>query len=594
MTQITEANIEPGVTTSPATVEDIKGLLFDQFPVLADAHQSVPRMRELILQLAVRGKLVPQDSNDEPASELLKKITAEKARLIKEGKIKKQKPLDPIDQDELSYGLPGGWEWVRLGDTGFTQTGNTPPTNNPQNVGDHIPFITPGDIQHPQIDYNQRGLSEIGLSRGRLIPAGSVMMVCIGGSIGKANLTNSDVSCNQQINVITPYHPLNGRWILISLWTPYFQKIVIDKAGTGTLPILSKSKWERIPVGVPPLAEQRRIVAKVDQLMSLCDELEARQEERNQGRVRLNKTALHSLTEAQEPEAFITHWNRIHSHFDLLYDTPETVPDLRQAILQLAVRGKLVPQDPGDEPASELLKKIAAEKARLVAEGKTKKQKPLPPIDPDEVPYDLPGGWKWVRYGEVVLRSQTGPFGTQLHKRDYVNGGYPIVNPSNLRNNKITPDPNKAVADSVRKRLPRYVLANGDVVLARRGEMGRAVKVTDQEDGWFCGTGSMFFRLPGDVDADFLVLLLTSSMCREYLMGTSVGMTMNNLSDSILQAMPVVLPPLPEQQRIVAKVDQLMSLCDELKAKFGAAQAVQGRLLDAVVDQVVNGGDQTG
>lgn len=234
----------------------------------------ITRLRQNILQEAVQGKLVPQDPNDEPASVLLERIKEEKERLIKEGKIKKEKPLPPISEDEIPYELPKGWEWVRLGEIGETHTGTTPSTKHPEYFNGEIPFIKPADITDKGINYNNESLTLLGVNKGRLIPKDSVMMVCIGGSIGKCYYTDRDCSCNQQINAITAYGNMHGKFLYYFLSSPYFYKQVLARATGSATPIINKNKWSNILFPLPPLSEQKRIVEKVDQLMALCDELE--------------------------------------------------------------------------------------------------------------------------------------------------------------------------------------------------------------------------------------------------------------------------------------------------------------------------------
>jgi type I restriction enzyme S subunit len=248
---------------------------FDNFEMLADAPNDVQKLRELILQMAVRGKLVAQDEKDEPASVLMEKIKAEGNLLIKEMSIKKLNSLPPIEMNEIPYDLSEGWKWVRLGDLGQTQTGTTPSKSNPGFFGNEYAFLKPGDISDNFVEYSNEGLSSLGIENGRLIKAGSILMVCIGGSIGKVNWVDRDCSCNQQINVFTPFLNLDSRFLTYFMRSRYFQDEVILMAPQTTLPILSKGKWELIPFPLPPLKEQHRIVARVDRLMSLCDKLEA-------------------------------------------------------------------------------------------------------------------------------------------------------------------------------------------------------------------------------------------------------------------------------------------------------------------------------
>lgn len=254
--------------------------------------------------------------------------------------------------------------------------------------------------------------------------------------------------------------------------------------------------------------------------------------------------------------------------------------DLRKAILQAAVQGKLVPQDKNDEPASELLKRIQVEKSMLIKDGKLKKEKPLPPITEDELPYDLPDGWVWCRLGEATLFVATGPFGSMLHKSDYVKSGIPLVNPANMQNGSIVPSERMLVDETTRERLSSYVLHEGDIVVARRGDLGRCAVVTQSEDGWICGTGSFFLRLAPSMFLPFFLLFFQTSLCREQLMGGSVGTTMSNLNHTILKSIYFPLPPIKLQQRIVSKVNELMAMCDELEAAEKELDALEGHFFD--------------
>ena len=249
-------------------------LLEMHFDIAFAAPDGIRKLRELILSLAMKGKLVPQDPNDQPASALMNEIEAEKKGLEKEGKIRQQSPLPKIKSDEFRYQLPEKWVWARLGELGETQTGTTPPKKDNENFGKFIPFIGPGDIKNYVIDYSGEGLSEIGISRGRLIEKNSVLMVCIGGSIGKHAVNDRDITCNQQINSITPYKRDSVNYLFYAMATQYFQNMVISQAGGSATPIINKQKWSSIPVPLPPAGEQRRIVEKIGQLMARCDELE--------------------------------------------------------------------------------------------------------------------------------------------------------------------------------------------------------------------------------------------------------------------------------------------------------------------------------
>ena len=264
--------------------------------VYIEDFELISQLRQSILQEAVSGKIVPQNPKDESASELLKKIKSERQKLINEGKIRKEKQLSPISEDDIPYQLPKGWEWVRLGDLGETQTGTTPSTTKSEYFGGIIPFIKPADICPNGINYSNGSLTEEGLNQGRLIPPDSLMMVCIGGSTGKSYYSDRDCSCNQQINTIKGLCGLSGKFLFYFTASPYFQGRVWTQSTGSATNIINKQKWASIPFPLPPLSEQRCIIEKVDQLMKLCDELEAK--------IKENQTNSELLMEAVLKEAF--------------------------------------------------------------------------------------------------------------------------------------------------------------------------------------------------------------------------------------------------------------------------------------------------
>ncbi|GAB1366444.1 hypothetical protein MASR1M36_13150 [Candidatus Cloacimonadaceae bacterium] len=233
----------------------------------------VEKLRQAFLREAMQGKLVPQDPNDEPASELLKRIKAEKARLIKEKKLKPGKELPPIKPEEIPFPIPDNWAWCRLGQIGITNTGSTPSTLRKEFFGNYIPFIKPADITLQGIRYNNEGLSSLGISEGVLIEKNSILMVCIGGSIGKSFYNSIDVSCNQQINTISMLTEMSCVIIQHWLQSDYFQKELWRRASGGTTPIVNRTKWERVLIPIPPLLEQHRILCKLEVAMRLFDDL---------------------------------------------------------------------------------------------------------------------------------------------------------------------------------------------------------------------------------------------------------------------------------------------------------------------------------
>ena len=267
--------------------------------------------------------------------------------------------------------------------------------------------------------------------------------------------------------------------------------------------------------------------------------------------------------------------------YDRISDADDAIPRLRRFVLDLAVRGKLVEQDAGDETAAELLKRIAKEKARLVKAGEIPPAKAFDLPTANDLAFPVPRHWHPVFVATILNELQTGPFGSSLHQSDYRLGGIPVINPASLQNEQIVPIDKMAVDEKTLERLASFKLRSGDIVMARRGEMGRCAIVTETEAGWLCGTGSLILRPSALIYAQFLVLVIGSPFGREYLGNSSVGATMQNLNQAILLNLAFGLPPLAEQHRIVAKVDELMALCDRLQQARAGREALRDRLTTA-------------
>lgn len=268
-------------------------------------------------------------------------------------------------------------------------------------------------------------------------------------------------------------------------------------------------------------------------------------------------------------------------------------PTLRKSILQAAISGRLTEQRAEDGDARDLLAAIRKEKTRLVREGKLKKEKALPAITEDEVPFEIPENWCWARFGDIMQFVSTGPFGTMLHKEDYVTNGTPLVNPMNMRDGNIIPSQNKSVSKETCERLTSYRLHEDDLVFARRGELGRCARVTKKEDGYLCGTGSFFAHPAGNIRPSYLVLLFKSSFIISYLMASSVGTTMNNLNHSILKKCPCPLPPLDEQDRIVQRMNDFQAELSKLESDEQQLDALEtsfpSRMKASILQAAISG-----
>lgn len=358
----------------------------------------IKKLRELILELAVRGKLVPQDPNDEPASELLKRIAAEKEALVKGGKLKKQKPLPPISNEEKPFELPAGWMWVRWSEIAL-KIGDID-HKMPHEVENGIPYVSPRDfLGKNKIDFiNAKKISRDDFLRlaEKIQPQSGDIIFPRYGTIGANVLVQTDIEflASYSCCVIKTFPNLiSEKFQFYYSISPLVVRLCREAENKTTQPNVGIKSIQEFYFPVPPFSMQNKIAAKVDELLALCDQLEQQSYQQLDAHNQLVDALLATLTQSQNANELASNWQRLAAHFDTLFTTEYSVDALKQTILQLAVMGKLVKQDPNDEPASELLKRIAAEKDALVKAGKIKKQKPLPPISDEEKPFELPEGW---------------------------------------------------------------------------------------------------------------------------------------------------------------------------------------------------------
>jgi type I restriction enzyme, S subunit len=553
----------------------------------------IKKLRELILELAVRGKLVPQDLNDEPASVLLEKIAKEKKRLIKEGKIKKEKPLPEIGEDEKPFELPVGWKWIRLGVFSEIMGGKRLPSGHSFSPA-KTPYIyiqvtnmKGGTITKDNLKYiSEETHSEISrytISKGDLY-------ITIAGTIGDVGLVPADfdgMNLTENAAKIV-FSEINKIWLQKALSSKALQQQFTEKTNQLAQPKLAIHRVASSCIALPPLAEQHRIVVKVDELMALCDQLEQQQIESSDTHQTLVETLLSTLTHATDQKEYTKTWQRMADHFDTLFSTEQSIDQLKQTILQLAVMGKLVPQDPNDEPASMLLEKISKEKKRLIEERKIKKEKSLPEITEDEKPFDLPEGWAWARIGDASIFTE---YGMSEKTFDGIDG-IPVLKMGDIQGGTVILGGQKLVPINV-EGLSSLLLKRWDLLYNRTNsaELVGKTGIYDGPDGAYT-FASYLIRIRCSeecVHPKYLNLSMNTPLFRvtqiEPHLKQQCGQA--NVNATIMRNMIVPIPPIDEQDRIVAKVDELMALCDTLKARLNDAQTTRIQLADAIVEQAV-------
>ncbi|MGD2858854.1 restriction endonuclease subunit S [Escherichia coli] len=554
----------------------------------------IKKLRELILELAVRGKLVPQDPNDEPASELLKRIAAEKAELVKQGKIKKQKPLPEISEEEKPFELPEGWEWTTL-----TRIAEINPKIDVSDDEQEISFIP-----MPLISTKFDGSHEFEIKKWKDVKKGYTHFA--NGDIAIAKITpcfeNSKAAIfsglkngigvgTTELHVARPFSDIiNRKYLLLNFKSPNFLKSgesqMTGSAGQKRVPRLF---FENNPIPFPPLQEQERIIIRFTQLMSLCDQLEQQSLTSLDAHQQLVETLLGTLTDSQNAGELAENWARISEHFDTLFTTEASVDALKQTILQLAVMGKLVPQDPNDEPASELLKRIAQEKAQLVKEGKIKKQKPLPPISDEEKPFELPEGWEWCLFEDIIDIQSGITKGRNLSNRTLVK--VPYLRVANVQRGYLDLTEIKQIEIPIEEK-EKYQVVKGDLLITEGGDWDTVGRTTVWCHDWYIANQNHVFKgrnIGQDVDPYWLETYMNSPFSRQYFANASKQTTnLASINKTQLRGCPVAIPPSSEAKKIMSKLHIFYKLCEELKNHIQSAQQTQLHLADALTDAAVN------
>ncbi len=537
--------------------------LIAAFESVAEAPDGVARLRELVLQLAVRGRLVPQDDGDEPATELLQRVAAEKAKLVMEKKIRKPKALPPVSADDVPFDVPDGWAWVRMDDLlQFVTSGSR---GWAKYYSDDGPvFLRIGNLDYDTTDLDLANIQRVsppeGAEGSRTAVAAGDFLISITGDTGMVGLVPDGLGrafINQHIALC---RPLSGVWpafvarvctsLLVrdQLWD--YQRGIKNSLGLNDIRVLL--------LPLPPLAEQHRIVARVDELMGLLDRLEAARDSREATRVALRDAALAALRDADSAEEVEVAWQRIAERMDDLFTDPADVEPLRQTVLQLAVRGRLVPQDETEEPASVLLGERA--------------------LSLDENP---PAGWSW---SSIRLLGDIRGGGTPSKREStFWDGDVPWVCPKDMKRDfigesilSVTP---LAVEKSSVKMIPSPAL-----LMVVRGMILAHSFPTALTTGTVTVNQDMKALIPFDTRVAPWLLLASKGLKREFLnlVQRSSHGTCKLRSDELF-FMPLPIPPLAEQRRIVARVDELMSMLDRLGETLKRAKTSLGAFAAAAV-----------
>lgn len=476
------------------------------------------QLKNSILQWAIEGKLVPQIESEGTAEDLLKEIRAEKEKLVKEGKLKKKDlEVKPIEDDEIPFEIPEEWRWCRLGEIGSWGSGATPAKGNPEYYtnGD-IPWLRTGELNNGYVYDSEIKVTKAALDNCslRMCKKGDVLIAMYGATIGKVAIAGIELTTNQACCACTPVLVFNEylMWYLMAS-----KQAFIELGEGGAQPNISREKIVAFPFPLPPLSEQKRIVAKIEELMPLVEEYGKAQERLEA----LNK------------------------------ELPEK---LKKSVLQEAIMGKLVPQDPKEGTAEDLLAEIRKEKEKLVKEGKLKKKDlEVKPIEDDEIPFEIPEGWRWCRWGDLSFSIQ---YGYNAPAQSF--GTIKMVRISDIHDNKVIWEtvPYCVMPDS---EIENYKLQIDDILFARTGgTVGKSFLVTDiSEDAVYAGY-LIRTRFSTQIFPKFAKLFMETATYWEQLRDGTIATAQPNCNGQTLSKMKIPIPPFAEQKRIVEKVEEII------------------------------------
>ena len=468
-------------------------------------------LKNSILQLAIQGKLVEQRPEEGTGEELYQQIQKEKQALIKAGKIKKGKPLPEITEDEVPFEIPESWKWVRIGETFSLQAG--------KNVTSSDIFSTPS-YEQKYLCYGGNGIRGYVATYNR---EGSFPIIGRQGALcGNINLANGQFYATEHAVVVEAFANTN-----VLLCAQFLRALNLNQYATATAqPGLSVAKINQVLFPLPPLAEQKRIVAKIEELLSLIDRYEQA-------------------------------WTRL-ENFNKRFPV-----DMQKSILQMAIQGKLVEQRPEEGTGEDLYQQIQREKQALIKAGKLKKQKPLPEIAEDEVPFEIPETWKWVRLGMVafVLGGKRVPAGRQL---THENTGHVYIRISDMKNSSVDMNHLMYVPDDIFRTISQYIIKKEDLYITVAGTIGRVGIIPASLDGANLTENAdrLVFKQLNKV---WLLQFLNSPAVQMQIAESTTKVGQPKLAIKRIENLMIPLPPLAEQKRIVARLEELLPLCEGLK-----------------------------
>lgn len=560
----------------------------------------IKKLRELILELAVRGKLLDQSQGDEPANELHNKILDEKDRQIIDGKIKKPKELPAIEDSEQPFRIPASWKFIRLSDAVEIVRGITFPASEKSKspAPGRLACLRTSNVQKTVEVDDMLYIKESFVTKDTQYIRKNDIVMSMANSrelVGKVAFVEEkpekSTTFGGFLGVLRPtfIHP---KFLMAVLRAPNSRATLIGNASqTTNIANISIGKLNPLVIGLPPIKEQHRIVQKVDELMALCDRLEQQTSDQLEAHETLVDTLLGTLTQSENATQLADNWARLAAHFDTLFATEQSIGKLKQTILQLAVMGRLVKQNTANEPFHRVLDRINSEEIHALKIGTLKKKRKLPEVTEEDRRFQLPEGWDWVKFDHIASPEasalKAGPFGSALKKSMYVESGYKIYGQEQvIAGSEEVGD--YFISEEKYKSLGSCRVRPGDILISLVGTIGKVLILSENCQPGIINPRLVKLSLYKDIHRKYISLVLSSPLIQAELSDKSHGGTMNILNLSLIRNLSMPIPPVAEQQCIVQKVNELMALCDQLKERLNQAGETRCQLAEAVVKGALN------
>lgn len=555
-----------------------------EFGHIANAPNGITKLRELVLVLAVQGRLLQQVPGEDAAA-VLEEIDKERQSLVTSRKLRSPKTLPAVSEKERGYPVPANWCWTRFGEIALHNSGKT--LDSVRNSGHPRPYITTSNLYWGRFDLsNVRQMLIRDDELEKCTARKGDLLICEGGEAGRAAVWISDQEVCFQNHVhrarflgkINPFYAYR-----------FFEKLNMTgeinghRKGIGISNLSSKA-LAMIPFPLPPLAEQDRIVAKVDELMTMCDQLEQQQKGRRKLQNALRQSTLQALASAPSPHELQTSWQRLQANIGLLFSDPGDVDALRGLVLDMGVRGFLTHRTGSGETADDLLEQLEARKRELARHKKLRLQKVIPRLGDDEVPYVSPTGWKWIRLGAIAELINGDRGKNYPNKGEYVSAGVPWINTGHIEpNGTLTVDHMNFISREKFETLNSGKIEPNDLVYCLRGAtFGKTAFVSPYTEGAIAS--SLMIIRPLDARlARYVYYYLISPLGRSQIFRFDNGTAQPNLSANSVGLFSFPLPPLDEQERIVTRIEELMQICDSLGHQLSSSRRVAELLATAVV-----------